>query len=221
VVNLLDQVRRASKFGGDYGLLEIGILPSVKRLYAAIENRALDLVSSGKLLTRKTPPIMKQAQASVPTDWYFLKSVFADLKFDETDTILDVGCGTGRALLFLANRYPKSTVSGIELNPDVAAVARSVVRSNCEVITGDILSKCPPETNVFYLFNPFHEQLMVEFCETLLNTRDQYTVIYTVPSYLSAMKRTCTGNVNLTEKTVTSRLRGLDRQYAILCKDSS
>ena len=193
-------------------------MPSLKRVYAALENRFLDLACSGKLLTRKTRPVTGQAHATVPTDWYLLKRIFKALEFDENDTILDVGCGTGRALVFLDRRYPKSRVIGIELNDEVASMARSAVSARCTVISGDVLLHCPPYANVFYLFNPFDENLMVQFCKDVLNKRDRYTMIYAVPSFLAAIRKNCTGDVSIKEATIENALRGLKRNFAVIRK---
>lgn len=190
----------------------------LKRLYAAAENRVLDLLVSGRLLTKKTPPEIATVQASVPTDWYFLRQVFKEFSFGPNDHILDVGCGSGRAVLFLGRRFPTATVRGIELNKSVAAFAQEVIGRKHEIIVGDILADCPSDTNVFYLFNPFHKQVMTQFCETVLNTRDAYTVIYTVPVYLDTMIKICTGNVNVCQYQIKSTLRALDRGYAVVTK---
>jgi SAM-dependent methyltransferase len=193
-------------------------MPSLKRLYAAVENRTMDLVISGRLLTKKKPPKIVTQQASVPTDWYFLKQVFRNFSFEKGDTILDVGCGSGRAVLFLGRRFPDADVYGIEFNKPVAEFAKSVVGEKYDIVEGDVLLECRPETNVFYLFNPFHAEIMAEFCEQILNTRQTYTVIYTVPSYLDVMVQTCTGNVSVEVHQVKSVLRGLDRSFAVVKK---
>jgi len=50
-------------------------MPKLNRIYAAIENRLLDISAGGKLLTRKTTAIAERAHDSVPTDWYFIKNI--------------------------------------------------------------------------------------------------------------------------------------------------
>jgi SAM-dependent methyltransferase len=193
-------------------------MPSLKRLYAAVENIVMDLLIGGRFLTKKTPPKINAQQASVPTDWYFLKQVFHNFSFGRGDTILDVGCGSGRAVLFLGRRFPDADVYGIEFNQSVAEFAKSIVGEKHDIVEGDVLLKCRPETNVFYLFNPFHAEIMAAFCEQILNTRRSYIVVYTVPSYLDVMVKTCTGNVNVEVHNVNSPLRGLDRSFAVIKK---
>jgi tRNA1(Val) A37 N6-methylase TrmN6 len=46
------------------------------------------------------------------------------------DRILDAGCGTGAAALCLATRRPECTITGVERDPELAALARSNVTAN-------------------------------------------------------------------------------------------
>lgn len=63
------------------------------------------------------------------------------------DTALDLGCGVGAALLCLATRIDGLLVDGLELQPELAALARQNVTANglddrVRVFDGDILA--PP-----------------------------------------------------------------------------
>jgi tRNA1(Val) A37 N6-methylase TrmN6 len=46
------------------------------------------------------------------------------------ETILDAGCGSGAAALCLAARLKNFTVTGVELNPDLALLARANIAAN-------------------------------------------------------------------------------------------
>ena len=63
------------------------------------------------------------------------------------DTALDLGCGVGVAGLCLARRVPGVHVTGIELQPDYAALAQANATRNdlpLDVVTGDIASLPKP-----------------------------------------------------------------------------
>ena len=65
------------------------------------------------------------------------------------ETVLDAGCGVGTAGLALARRVDGVAVTGLELQPVLADLARMNAAANdltprCAVVTGDILD--PPET---------------------------------------------------------------------------
>ena len=87
----------------------------------------------------------------------------------ERYTFLDLGCGKGRALI-LAAEHPFHEVLGIELNPDLAAIARSnleAARRNSDplapirLIEGDALASTLPDSPaVLFLFHPFEAPAM-------------------------------------------------------------
>ena len=84
-------------------------------------------------------------------------------------TFVDLGCGKGRALL-LAAENPFQEVVGIELNPELAVIARSnlkAARSRLDplapirLIEGDALkSTLPTSPTVLFLFHPFEAPAM-------------------------------------------------------------
>lgn len=64
---------------------------------------------------------------------------------ETTHRVLDVGCGTGAAMFCLAARVPGVDVTGLELQPELAALAEDGVKLNnlssrVRVVTGDLLS---------------------------------------------------------------------------------
>jgi tRNA1Val (adenine37-N6)-methyltransferase len=57
------------------------------------------------------------------------------------DTVLDLGCGAGAASLCLGRRVPGLQITGLELQPDYAALARENAARNgiaLEVVDGDL-----------------------------------------------------------------------------------
>jgi SAM-dependent methyltransferase len=109
-----------------------------------------------------------------------LDRVFADVEVEPADTLVDVGCGKGRSLNWLVDRFPENPIVGIELDPELcAATARRLRRrSNVTVVCGDATELIPPEGRVFYLFNPFDETVMARFAAALLARGKPATVVY-------------------------------------------
>jgi SAM-dependent methyltransferase len=71
-------------------------------------------------------------------------AVFADeyadiLRYEDGDTFVDLGCGSGQNIRFLAERYPASLVIGTDMNADAVALVRECEPSaNVQLSVGDM-----------------------------------------------------------------------------------
>lgn len=85
----------------------------------------------------------------------------ASLSPEPGEHLLELGCGSGAVSLCLLARHPRVTVVGLEVQDDLAALARMNARENgfedrLEIRTGD-LSGMPPDLNGAFdqvFFNP-------------------------------------------------------------------
>lgn len=73
--------------------------------------------------------------------------------------ILDIGCGTGVLCLFLAQRYPKAIIIGIEIDPRAAQQAHrninnSKYKDRISIVNADFLSYSPDITFDLIISNP-------------------------------------------------------------------
>jgi SAM-dependent methyltransferase len=109
-----------------------------------------------------------------------LDRVFAGVDVEPNDTIVDVGCGKGRSLNWLIDRFPVNPIVGIEIDPELCkqTARRLRRRSNVTVVCGDATELIPPEGRVFYLFNPFDESVMRRFAAALRDRGRPATVVY-------------------------------------------
>lgn len=99
-------------------------------------------------------------------------------------TLLDVGCGKGRAILTAA-QHPFRQVVGIEVNPRLAAIARNNINlfskspvaaglASVEVLEGDALEVPLPEgPTLAMMFHPFEAPLLKHFLARLQQHFDQ------------------------------------------------
>ena len=64
-----------------------------------------------------------------------LEDIFENVRLTPDDSFIDIGCGKGRVLAYMAERQMPCRLTGIELNPDVASIARrwSSSYSNIEI----------------------------------------------------------------------------------------
>ena len=120
----------------------------------------------------------------------------------ERYTFLDLGCGKGRALI-LAAEHPFHQVLGIELNPNLAALARRNLENARQqsdplapirIIEGDALASTLPDTpTVLFLFHPFEAPAMrrlLRLIEAQFATRPgQLDVLYVNAEHAALLDR--------------------------------
>jgi SAM-dependent methyltransferase len=105
-----------------------------------------------------------------PSDPSIFHEMMSHLPIDHRQfTFLDLGSGKGRALL-LASDYPFRRIVGVELLPELHAIAEENVRKyhserqQCrefELVCADARTYTPPpEPLVVFLFDPFREEIL-------------------------------------------------------------
>lgn len=127
-----------------------------------------DIFLCGSWLARKRVVNVEGATAYEPTRYWALDTIFEDAEFSENDSFVDIGCGEGRVIAWLVKRCFPGQITGIEKDPDVAALAKKWMerRPNEKVrlIEGDAMEQSYDDYTVFYIFRPFNE----EFFERLI-----------------------------------------------------
>lgn len=114
----------------------------------------------------------------------------------EEFTLVDIGCGKGRVLM-LASEHPFRRVIGLELNTDIAEVARENLRRwsehpqacrDIDVHIGDVLEFAPPPVpTLLYMYNPFDGDLFKRWAQklafTIQDRIEPLYLLYTYPRY--------------------------------------
>ncbi len=97
---------------------------------------------------------------NMPSYYLRLRALRRFLRPGADDSILDLGCGDGRALAVFA-RYPVRLCRGVEFDAQAAATARSNAarlrrrRAAIEIVEGDAADYPFRDETIVYLFNPF------------------------------------------------------------------
>ena len=142
------------------------------RLIHAID-RKRDLKLCGVDMSYTVPSeylkTVKGATSAQSTPYAALDMAFGKLKFTEKDSLLDVGCAMGRVLAYLLYRRFPGKITGIELNEQVAAVAKSWTDRFPQVtlICGNAFDLNLDNYTVFYLSNPMDKETTQKFLEKL------------------------------------------------------
>lgn len=139
-------------------------------MFRVLRNAFLDFRYGGKFLggTRDTRFAAAGAFGTGNTDYGEMPLLLGNV-VEEDDVVVDVGCGRGRVFNWLLSRGYSNEMIGVELDPDVAEDCRRRLRRfrNVRIVTGSILDHIPDNGTVFYLYNPFRENVMTAFAAEL------------------------------------------------------
>lgn len=108
-------------------------------------------ISKKYLKKRKDRNIYSYGETPLKTFDFLAKKI----KIGPHHRVLDLGCGRGRGLFFLAHFY-KCEVIGIERIPQFVKLARFVAQKfqiqNASFLCGDMLQMTLPQVDIIYLF---------------------------------------------------------------------
>lgn len=138
-------------------------------LRAAVQDQLI----GGRRLNRRIPTKYADlgANDTQSTYYHWLDRVFRLIKLSPEDVVIDIGCGEGRVLTYLHQKNFAGKLYGIELDPDIAAIAAARTKHlpNIEILCANVMD-CPEilrQGTIFYLFNPFDMDMFDRF-ESLL-----------------------------------------------------
>jgi len=160
------------------------------RIVANIKNKLWDFVYSGTSLGGIIRPKNQHAYNTSSTDYSILQWVFDRVPIVGSDVLVDVGCGKGRVIMYWLKRGYKNKIVGIELNEDVAINTKKTLSEykNVSIISGNVLEYIPIDGTIFFLFNPFDEQIMCLFKESIATSNNNITIIYLNCMHINVFK---------------------------------
>ena len=102
-------------------------------------DEARDKRLTGVSLEQCVAAVSEGAIDTISTPYGTLEQVLGRERFSAYDVLLDVGCGVGRPLAYLAGKRFPGRLVGIELNPQVAQAAQqwAVRYGNVSIVEGD------------------------------------------------------------------------------------
>jgi 16S rRNA G966 N2-methylase RsmD len=113
-----------------------------------------------------------------PSPWLALRRVLAKRDISGDDVFIDFGSGKGRVVVQAAS-YPFKRIIGIELSPELHAIAkanvdRSLTRLRCrnvELVNQDVLDyEIPDDVTVAYFYNPFDGETFAKVIDRLVTS---------------------------------------------------
>ncbi len=114
------------------------------------------------------------------TSYRLLALAIKSIKVDENDVFVDVGCGYGRVISYMMLKKKKCRYIGIDINEKATSLAKRRFRrfDNVTIIRDNIVNYIPPESTIFYLFNPFGIEVLNQFLDKLENTISTDITLY-------------------------------------------
>lgn len=145
-----------------YGLY--AFIYSIREFYY---NTFLDIWYSGRSLKGNQRSSYKHlgANDTYHTSYSAMPLIFKQAAISKNDVLVDVGCGKGRVINFWLSRRLKNKIIGLELDPIIAEKAANQFSrwKNVTIIPGDAISNIPRDATIFYFYNPFCEEKVVQF----------------------------------------------------------
>lgn len=151
-------------------------------IFRSFKNLYIDLIVQRKFVGGRVESIdgRKMIWDSVSTGYNQIKIIFFNyFTISESDVIVDVGCGKGRVFNYLLYKGIKNRMLGYEINNVVADKLKSNLKrfENVEIHSENIFENFPVNANIFYLFNPFKQEMMLEFKEQIWSIKKNNPVI--------------------------------------------
>jgi SAM-dependent methyltransferase len=126
---------------------------------------------------------------SSPSGNKYLVRLLNDLHITNQDSILDIGCGKGSAMLAML-RFPFARVDGIELSREIADTAiknlTKLKKQRWHIFNGDAVTYKDYNTySMLYLYHPFPEEIMCKvfanICSSITSRDQELLIIYNNP----------------------------------------
>jgi SAM-dependent methyltransferase len=114
--------------------------------------------------------------------WWTLRWLLRTGHVSSSDVFLEYGCGKGRVVLDAARRYRFKRVVGVELAPELTAVASELVARERDglrcrdviIETADAtLFEVPDDVTFVYFYNPFGGAIFARVVENLVASLDR------------------------------------------------
>jgi methyltransferase family protein len=117
-----------------------------------------------------------------PSGWFFARRMLRGCSITRDDVFADIGSGQGRMVYMAARNYPFGRVIGVEIAPELNAVARENIdraRRNLRCQHVDLVTidatqwEVPDDLTYAYMFNPFGGDIFRHVLENISHSLDR------------------------------------------------
>lgn len=136
----------------------------------------------------------KKVHTSSTTPSKYLTAVLKSLHITNKDAIIDIGCGKGGGMRQML-KFDFNKIDGIELSEYIVNIAKNnfkkIGTKRCTVFKHDASTFAHySKYNVFYLYNPFPENIMSPVIDNIVQSIDNKNImiIYNNPTCHTTLK---------------------------------
>ena len=141
------------------------------KIACALDNKRDKKISGRNLGVFVPTPFARShgATGSQSAPYLGLAKVMQDFDPKSEDSFIDIGCGKGRVIAYLLRNNCPCKITGIELNPSVASVAKSWTERypNVEIVEGDAFGLDYNDYNVLFMYRPMETDTFKLFVNLL------------------------------------------------------
>ncbi|MBQ6018423.1 MAG: class I SAM-dependent methyltransferase [Clostridiales bacterium] len=141
------------------------------KISCAIDNMKDKKISGQRLGVFVPTPYAEShgATGSQSAPYIGLGKVLKGLYLARNDSFVDIGCGKGRVIAYLLSRGFQCSITGIEINPEVASVAKDWTANynNVEIVEGDAFGLDYNDYNVLFMYRPMETDTFKLFINLL------------------------------------------------------
>lgn len=139
-------------------------------------------VDTGGFASAEDLKLSPTGHGFAPSPWSTLRRVLHPREVSAADVFLDIGAGKGRILLAAAISYGFGQVRGLEVSPDLVAIARRNfddvrIPIKCGIVSimlGDMVDvTLPDDVTVVYAYDPFEGDLFNALVRELIASVDR------------------------------------------------
>ena len=187
-MNLLEKNKLIKESVHQYRLLRYRYLQLIDQMRGPDFTRAVSVEE-----LNLDPQLSRMYYASTP----HIKRIFKKLHITMDDSILDIGCGKGRAMYYMS-KFPFRSIAGVEISPMLCEIAQSNFKKlhevRCDIYLQDALVfQDYDQYNYIYFYNPFSEEVLYQCMQyiqqSIIRLPRKVIIIYHNPVYSQAIEQ--------------------------------
>ena len=159
----------------------------MKIFHLKTQKKGLDLVS--EILPENNGLDPKKVKRCTHSNTPYLRKTLRLLNISSHDSIIDIGCSKGAALICM-NEFPFKQIDGLEISTNLAKIAKANIAklsfNKIKIYNVNALDYSNyNQNNIFYFYNPLFPEALKKVLENILTyAKDEELVfIYNNPEY--------------------------------------